>query len=84
MISSVTNRGRRRFMVACGVRGPRSPASDGALNAAIFLRFLKRLIKGAKRKIFLILDNLKVHHAKAVTAWVAARRERIELVFLPP
>jgi transposase len=73
MISSVTNRGQMRFMLY-----------DGALNTTIFLRFLRRLIKGAERKIILILDNLKVHHARRVAAWVAARSERIELVFLPP
>ena len=42
MISSLTNRGKLRFMVY-----------DGALNAGIFLRFLKRLVRGAQRKIFL-------------------------------
>jgi transposase len=73
MISSITNRGRLRFMVY-----------EGALNARLFLAFLKRLIRGQERKIFLILDNLKVHHAKPVQAWVAAHQDRIELVFLPP
>lgn len=73
MISSITNRGRLRFMVYAG-----------ALHAHLFLAFLKRLIQGRERKIFLILDNLKVHRAKIVTAWVAAHKDRIELVFLPP
>ena len=73
MISSLTNRGQVRFMVY-----------DGALNIRIFLRFLKRLVKGAKRKIFLIVDNLRVHRAKAVMAWAAANKTKIELFFLPP
>lgn len=79
MISSLTNRGQLRFMVY-----------DGALNVGIFLRFLKRLVKGAKRKIFLILgssprtSNLRVHRAKAVMAWVEANKAKIELFFLPP
>lgn len=73
MISSITNRGRLRFMIY-----------DGALNADLFLAFLKRLIRGRARKILLILDNLKVHRATRVTAWVAAHKDRIELVFLPP
>lgn len=72
MISSLTNRGRLRFMVY-----------DGALNARIFLRFLKRLVQGAAQKIFLIVDNLKVHKAKLVAAWVEANRDRIELFYLP-
>jgi transposase len=73
MISSLTNQGKLRFMVY-----------DGALNIAVFLRFLKRLVKGARRKIFLIVDNLRVHHAKPVMAWAEANKDRIELFYLPP
>jgi transposase len=72
MISSVTNRGTLRFMLC-----------EGALNAALFLAFLQRLVRGARGKVFLIVDNLKVHKAGKVQAWVAAHRERIELFFLP-
>ena len=57
---------------------------DGALNTAIFLKFLRRLIKGADRKLFVIVDNLRVHRAKLVTAWVAENADRIELFYLPP
>lgn len=73
MISSVTNRGEVRFMIY-----------DGALNVAIFLKFLERLIRGRTRKLFLIVDNLRVHRAKAVTAWVAEHKDVIELFYLPP
>jgi transposase len=34
--------------------------------------------------VFLILDNLKVHHAKLVTAWLAERKDQIEVFYLPP
>ena len=73
MISSLTNQGKLRFKVY-----------DGALNASIFLNFLKRLVRDAVRKIFLIVDNLRVHRAKIVTAWVKANKNRIELFYLPP
>lgn len=73
MISSVTNRGLMRFMIY-----------DGALNVEIFLVFLARLIKGRKRKLFLIVDNLRVHRAKAVSAWAAEHADVIELFYLPP
>lgn len=73
MISTLTNLGTLRFMIF-----------DGALNAAIFLTFLQRLIKGASRKVFLIVDNLRVHRAKLVTDWVRANSDRIELFYLPP
>ena len=61
MISAVTNRGTLRFMLY-----------EGALNAGLFLAFLQRLVRGARGKVFLIVDNLKVHKAGKVEAWVAA------------
>jgi transposase len=72
MISAVTNRGTLRFMLY-----------EGALNAALFLAFLQRLVRSAAGKVFLIVDNLKVHKAGKVQAWVAQHRDKIELVFLP-
>jgi transposase len=73
MISGMTNRGALRFMVY-----------DGALAAATLLIFLRRLVKGAGRKLFVIVDNLRVHRARQVRAWVQANAERIELFYLPP
>jgi transposase len=72
LISSVTNQGKVRWMVF-----------GGALNAKILIRFLKRLIEAAQRKVFLILDNLRVHHAKVVREWLATQVERIEVFYLP-
>ncbi len=72
MIASLTNRGKRRFMIY-----------PGALDTAIFLTFLRRLIRDAPCKVFLIVDNLKVHHARAVAAWVQKHRDRLELCYLP-
>jgi hypothetical protein len=34
------------------------------------IEFLDALIKDTDRKVFLILDNLRVHHAKPVKAWL--------------
>jgi len=73
MISTVTNLGTLRFMIY-----------EGALNAVLFLTFLRRLIKDARRKVFLIVDNLRVHWARSVTAWLKANRDRIALFYLPP
>lgn len=73
LISAVNNRGKMQWM-----------ALKDALNADTFIRFLKQLIKHRKRKLILIVDNLRVHHSKPVKAWVKANANRIELVFLPP
>ena len=72
MISSLTNRGKLRFMIY-----------EGALKAPIFLNFRQRLIREAARKLFVIVDNLPVHRAHRVTVWVQDHADRIELFYLP-
>jgi transposase len=72
MISAVSNRGLMRFMLY-----------DGALDVERFLAFLRRLVKDARQKVFLIVDNLRVHHARKVKAWVASHGHEIELFYLP-
>lgn len=56
---------------------------DGALNTTILIDFLRRLIRGQTRKLFLILDNLRVQHAKQVKAWLAEHADAIEVFYLP-
>ncbi|VAX19888.1 Mobile element protein [hydrothermal vent metagenome] len=56
---------------------------SGSMNADRFLKFLRQLIKNRDRKIYLILDNLKVHHSKIVKKWVEKNKRTIELFFLP-
>ena len=41
------------------------------------------MIKDAGRKIYLILDNLRVHHSYVVKDWVEQHKSKIELFFLP-
>jgi len=72
MISAITNRGKVRFMIY-----------DDAMNAQLMLDFMKRLVKDAGRKVFLILDNLKVHHSKIVKNWLSEHQEEIAVFYLP-
>ena len=72
LISTVTNQGKVRFMVY-----------ENAMNAFTLIKFLRRLIKDADRKVFLILDNLRVHHSKAVEEWLESHKDEIQLFFLP-
>ena len=39
---------------------------EGRVNASVFRDFLKRLITGMERKIFLIVDGHPAHKAKLV------------------
>lgn len=57
---------------------------EGTINAERFIEFLERLIASAASKVFLIVDNLRVHHAKLVQAWVEPRRAQIEPFHFPP
>ncbi len=72
MISSVTNQGKVRFMIY-----------KGNMNAQMFIKFLRQLLKGAKKKIYLIVDNLRVHHSKMVKSWVNKQIDKLELYYLP-
>jgi transposase len=45
---------------------------------------MQRLIKDARRKVILILDNLNVHKAKLVREWLGEHTEQIEVFYLPP
>jgi transposase len=72
MISTVSNVGSLRFMVF-----------EGKFNADVCITFLKRLVKGAQRKIFLILDGHPVHKSKKVKSWIAEHSSKIRLFVLP-
>lgn len=72
MISTITNQGKVRFMTY-----------KGTMNSAMLIKFLNRLTKGKKEKIYLILDNLKVHHSKPVKLWLEKNISKISLFFLP-
>lgn len=73
MISSITNQGKVRFMLY-----------RENMNSKVLIKFLSRLIKDVKTKIFLILDNHRVHHSKVVSDWLKVHQKKIEVFFLPP
>lgn len=75
MISGLSNQGQVRFAL-----------HEGSINAERFIAFLQALIDDTRpRKIFLIVDNLRVHHAQKVQDWLAEpeHHARIELFYLP-
>jgi transposase len=72
MISTITNQGKVRWMIY-----------QSRMNAALFLVFLTRLIAGASKKVFLIVDHLSVHEAAAVEEWLADKKDQIEVFYLP-
>ena len=74
LISAITSKGRMRFMIK----------ETGGVNADVFIDFLKRLLIGATRKIFLIVDRGPAHRAKKTTAFVEKLGGSLRLFYLPP
>lgn len=76
MIASVNNQGKAHWMMI-----------DKAFDAAMLIEFLECLIKdageGGKRKLHVIMDNLRVHHSKIVKAWLLDNASKIEAHYLP-
>ena len=72
MIATVTNQGKARWMII-----------DGAFNHERLIEFFESLVKDTGKKIFLILDNLGVHHCKPVKAWLGQHKEQMEVFYLP-
>lgn len=73
MISAVSAQGEFRFMVV-----------KGRIGAPRFIEFIKRLIHGSDRTIFLIVDGHPAHKARKVTEFVETIKKRFRLFFLPP
>jgi transposase len=72
LISALSNRGELRWKML-----------DGAIKAPVLIDFLQRLIRDAKRKVFLILDRLPGHRAAVVREWLARHKRQIEVSYLP-
>jgi len=72
MLSAISNRGKVRFNIY------------KKLSPDVLIDFMRRLVADTKRKVFLILDNLRTHHSKKVRAWLDKHKHEIEVFFLPP
>ena len=73
MISAISPRGALRFMVV-----------KGGVGARVFIGFLKRLMHGQRRPVYLIVGGHPSHRAKAVKEYVDSLEGRLKLLFLPP
>jgi transposase len=72
MISAITNRGQLYFMVF-----------KSRFQSEVFVRFLQRLCKQVKRRIYLIVDSHPVHRSAVAKRWVEDRRGEMKLFYLP-
>lgn len=72
MVSAISGQGTCRFM-----------CYEETMTQQRFIDFMKRLAKDARRKVFFLVDNLKVHHGKLVKAWLAENKDKIEVFYTP-
>jgi len=72
VMSTITNRGELSFMVF-----------KPNFNGAVFLRFVRRLLRLRRRKVLLIVDRHPVHLSAEVKRWLAGHALRLQLFFLP-
>lgn len=73
VIQAIGNRGELCFSVF-----------EGHFSQAVYLDFLKRLLKqAAGRKLHLVVDGHPVHRGKKVNAWLGERAELIQVHQLP-
>ncbi len=73
MISAITNRGKSMFALY-----------DESINIDRFIDFCNKVIDSNEgKKVYLIVDNLRVHHAKLVKAWEEKNKNKIKLFYLP-
>ena len=70
MVATATNQGKTRWMI-----------TDETFNSDKLIEFLEALTKDAAKKVFLILDNLRVHHRKPVKKWVEGHKNKIGLFY---
>jgi len=73
MISAISPSGKMRFMI-----------NEGTTTAKVFIEFLKRLLIGTDKPVFLIVDGHPTHKSKMVKEFVNKTEGKLQLFFLPP
>ena len=71
-VAAVSAGGQVRFMTY-----------TGAMDGALFMEFLRRLLRSTAGKVFLIVDRLRAHEDGRVAEWLGRHRDRIEVFYLP-
>lgn len=72
LLSIINNRGEMRFML-----------TEDRVDNNLFIEFLRRLLTGVTRPVFLILDSHPVHRSRAVRDFATSTEGKLRLFFLP-
>jgi len=73
MLSAISTSGKMRFML-----------NEGTTTTPVFIEFLKRLLIGEEKPVFLIVDGHPTHKSKKVSDFVSNAEGKLKLFFLPP
>lgn len=73
LISAVSRTGQMHFAVV-----------EGKVTAEVFVEYLRRLIHGRHRPVFLIVDGHPTHKSVMVRRFIETVADRLRLYFLPP
>jgi len=73
MVSAISPKGQLRFMVTAN-----------RIGASVFVEFLRRLMHGWGKSIFLIADGHPTHKARVVKAFLEGMKGKLRLFYLPP
>lgn len=74
------------FGAVSGNTGEMVTMDAAIFNAETFLIFLNKVLRSKKKgkKIMLVLDNARYHHATMIQPWLNKNKDKIQLLFLPP
>ena len=86
MLHAPTRKSVAVFGAVCVADGRFSSRRAEKFCAESFLAFLKDLITRRRkgRKMIVVLDNARYHHAKMLAPWLKKHRKQLRLDFLPP
>lgn len=72
LLTAMSNEGK----LVCTVVGK-------SFNTAVYIRFLQKLLRSVRQKLFLITDSHPVHVSKQAGEWLGPKRKKIEVFYLP-
>ena len=86
LLHAPTRKSMSLFGVASASTGAMTTMLIKVFNAMTFLTFLKKVLKTRRRgkKLIVILDNARYHHAIILKPWLLENKDKIRLMFLPP
>lgn len=86
LLHAPTKKSMSLFGVVNANTGQMTTMITKVFNAKTFLKFLKKVLKTRRRgkKLIMVLDNARYHHAIILKSWLLANRDKIRLMFLPP